>query len=409
MLVIMKVLQINALYGHGSTGTIVRDIEYLCELSGNECYVASPDPKVRKAKRSYLIGNGIDHKLHAIISRVHGKQAYYSHIPTHNLLQWIDKIMPDIVHLHNLHSNYINLNMLLKYLAKRDIRTVYTFHDCWLFTGGCFHYASVECKKWQTDCSHCPKKYSDTPAFLSKKSAEILADRKQYVNAIPRLTIIGASEWVANECKHSVLFSCNIGYIHNGFDLDIFKPTASDLRKRYGLEGKYVLLGSAMKWYNPLNTDTYKYFVSNMSEDMVLVLFGCSTIHRKLIKNVIEIGFIYEPKEMAALYSMADIFVNCTREDTLPGVNLECQATGTPVVTYDATGCKETISDHCGRAVKTGDYEALYEAVLEIRSIGKPALSEKCIAWIRDNFEKGNSYQQYIDLYKHIYKDKLED
>lgn len=405
----MKILQINAVYGHGSTGTIVRNIEYLCELSGNECYIASPDPKVREAKRGYRIGNTFDHKLHACISRIHGKQAYYSHIPTHNLIQWIDKIKPDIVHLHNLHSNYINLNMFLKYIAIRNIRTVYTFHDCWLFTGGCYHFASVGCEKWRTNCNHCPKKYSDTPAFLSKKSAQILADRKRYVNAIPQLTIIGASEWIANECKRSILSRCNISYIHNGFDLNIFRPTASDLRKHYSIEGKYVLLGSAGKWYDPLNIETYKYFVSNMSEDMVLVLFGCSILHKHPIKNVIEIGYITEPKEMAALYSMADIFVNCTREDTLPGVNIECQAAGTPVVTYDATGCKETINDHCGRVVKTGDYEALYKAVLEIRAIGKSALSEKCIAWIKDNFDMNNSYQKYIDLYKYISKEKLED
>lgn len=127
----MKVLQINAVYGQGSTGTIVHDIENLCEKSGIECYVASPDPKVQEAKRGYVIGNILDHKLHAFLSRIHGKQAYYSHIPTRNLLHWIDFINPDIVHLHNLHSNFIHLNMLLQYLSKRDIKTIITLHDCW--------------------------------------------------------------------------------------------------------------------------------------------------------------------------------------------------------------------------------------------------------------------------------------
>lgn len=130
----MKVLQINAVYGHGSTGTIVRDVEQLCEQSDIECYVASPDIKVRDAKRGYVIGNALDHKLHALMSRIHGKQAYFSHIPTKNLLHWMDKVRPDIVHLHNLHSNYINLNMLLDYLAKKDIRTIIT-----LLTAGSIH------------------------------------------------------------------------------------------------------------------------------------------------------------------------------------------------------------------------------------------------------------------------------
>lgn len=395
----MRILEINAVYGHGSTGTIVRDIEHLCFDSGIECYVASPDPKVREAKHGYVIGNTLDHKLHALLSRIHGKQAYFSHIPTRNLLRWMDKIKPDIVHLHNLHSNYIHLNMLLRYLAEKDIRTIISLHDCWFFTGGCSHYISTGCDKWLSTCSVCPRKNMDTPAYLSKSSFQMLADRKKYINAIPRVTIIGASEWVANECKRSVLSSCDIRYIHNGFNLDIFKPTESNIRKQYGLEGKYVILAPGGKWYLPVNKATLDYFIANMTNDMVLVLFGCSTFHDNLPENVKEIGYIKNPKEMAALYSMADIFVNCTREDTLPGVNLECQASGTPIVSYDASGCKETVNGICGKCVSVGDYKALYQAVLEIRSIGKSAIQEQCIRWIRDNFEIKDAYKKYINLF----------
>ena len=395
----MRILQINAVYGQGSTGTIVRDIEHLCFDSGIECYVASPDPKVREAKHGYVIGNTLDHKLHALLSRIHGKQAYFSHIPTRNLLRWMDEIKPDIVHLHNLHSNYIHLNILLQYLAEKDIRTIITLHDCWFFTGGCSHYISTGCDQWLSTCSKCPRKNMDTPACLSKSSFQMLADRKKCINAIPRVTIIGASEWIANECKRSVLSNCDIRYIHNGFNLDIFKPTESIIRKQHGLEGKYVILAPAGKWYLPVNKPTLDYFLANMADDMVLVLFGCSTFHDGLPDNVREIGYIKNPKEMAALYSMADIFVNCTREDTLPGVNLECQAAGTPVVSYDATGCKETVNGICGKSVSVGDYKALYKAVLEIRSIGKSAIQEQCIRWIRDNFEIKDAYKKYINLF----------
>lgn len=227
----------------------------------------------------------------------------------------------------------------------------------------------------------------------------MLADRKKCINAISRVTIIGASEWIANECKRSVLSNCDIRYIHNGFNLDIFKPTESIIRKQHGLEGKYVILAPAGKWYLPVNKVTLDYFLANMADDMVLVLFGCSTFHDSLPHNVREIGYIKNPKEMAALYSMADIFVNCTREDTLPGVNLECQAAGTPVVSYDATGCKETVNGICGKSVSVGDYKALYKAVLEIRSIGKSAIQEQCIRWIRDNFEIKDAYKKYINLF----------
>ena len=241
----MRVLQINAVYGQGSTGTIVRDIEYLCEQSGIECYVASPDVKVRNAKRGYVIGNIFDHKLHALLSRIHGKQAYFSHLPTWNLLHWMSEIKPDIVHLHNLHSNYIHLNILLHYLAKRNIKTVITLHDCWFYTGGCFHYTATDCNKWMTNCRNCPKSKQDTPAMFTKHSAQVLADRKKFLLAIPNLYVTGVSEWMAHEPLKSFLKDIPNYVIRNGVDLEIFKPTFSDIRKRIGLENKYIILGPA--------------------------------------------------------------------------------------------------------------------------------------------------------------------
>ena len=398
----MRVLQINAVYGHGSTGVIVHDIEELCEQSGIESYVASPDKAVVGAKHGYVIGNVVDHKLHALFARIYGKQSYYSHRATNKLIKWMASIKPDIVHVHNLHSNYINLNMLLRYLASNDIRTIITLHDCWYFTGGCSHYTSAGCEKWITNCDNCPRKKEDTPALFRKRSSQMLMDRKKYINAIPHLTIIGVSKWIANECRRSVLANCDIRYIHNGFNLDIFKPTQSDIRKIMGIEDKYVLLAPASKWYQSINKTTLDYFLANMFDDMVIVLFGCKSGSKDISNKVKEIGYINNPHDMAALYSMADVFVNCTREDTLPGINLECQATGTPVVTYNAAGCQETIDEHCGRSVMVGDYVQLFNAVLEIRSIGKSLLSSKCVGWIRENFELKNSYQKYLELYKNV-------
>ncbi len=395
----MRVLEINAVYGHRSTGTIVRNIEQLCWQSGIECFIATPDKTVLKAKNGYVIGNVFDHKLHAFFCRINGRQAYFSRLATRKLLNHIDKIQPDIVHMHNLHNNYIHLNMLLKYLAKKDIRTVITMHDCWFFTGGCFHFAAAGCDKWTKSCGSCPKKKTDTPAYFCDYSSKILADRKKYLTAIPRLTIVGASEWVANECRKSVLKDCDIRFIHNGFDLTVFKPTPSEFRKELGIEGKFVILAPASKWYSAVNKLTFDYFVSHLEPDMVMVLFGCSSLRSDLPDNVKEVGYIRDPHRMVALYSMADVFVNCTREDTFPGVNLECQACGTPVVTYDATGCKETVDGECGIAVKTGDYEALFEAMMKTRQSGDINM-DNCLKRVRDNFEIQGQYRKYIDLFK---------
>lgn len=402
----MKVLQINAVYGNLSTGTIMKQIQDCSSHNGIDAYVAFPKGLGVADRHSFEIGNVLDHKLHAALSRVAGKQAYYSRCATKELLKYLDKLQPDIVHLHNLHSNYIHLNMLLEYLAKHDIVTIITMHDCWYFTGGCFHYANAGCDRWQHGCGNCPKQKLDTPALLYDASASILKDRAKYLNAIPRLCIVGCSEWVSNECGKSILKGNDIRTIHNGFNLDIFHPVESDCRKRLGIEGKFVILGPAGKWMSAVNKPTYDYFVKNMTDDTVLVLFGCRDTEGKCPSNVRRIGFIRDPHEMAEVYSMADVMVNCSREDTLSSLNLEAQACGTPVVTYEATGSKETVDGKCGFAVGTGNPQALFEAAMQVKKLGKSSLTGQCVERMQNEFELQANFEKYIELYTSLLNGK---
>lgn len=399
----MKVLQINAVYGHGSTGVITKAIQQCCLDSGIDAYVAFSKEQGVPNDHTYEIGSTLGHKIHAFLRRVSGKQAYFSHCSTKGLLRFIDELQPDIVHLHNLHSNYIHLNMLLRYLAEKDIATVITMHDCWYFTGGCMHYASVDCQRWQTGCGNCPVRKSLSSCFFDC-TASVLKDREKYLNAIPRLTLVGASEWIANEARKSVLKEKDICSIHNGFDLTVFKPTQSDRRKQLGIDERFVILGPANKWLLPINRPTLDYFIKNMKVDMVLVLFGNPNKNDSLPKQVIQLGYTSSRLEMAELYSMADIFVNCSREDTLSSLNLECQACGTPVVTYEATGSKETVDGKCGFAVSTGDYEGLWDKMLEIKENREKNYSSQCIEWVSSHFEMKRNYERYIELYNTITK-----
>ena len=271
----MKVIQINAIYGSKSTGTIVREIQSCCREYGIECYVAysiadRPDSKV---PNGYHIGNKLTVKWHALLSRVFGKQAYFNRFTTWLLIKWMGRIHPDIVHLHNVHSNYLHLNGLLRYLAKHDIATVITMHDCWYYTGGCTHYTSVVCQRWQFGCGNCPI-WRNIPSWFRDTTQAVLKDRSKYLNAIPRLTLVGASEWIANETKKSVLKNNDIFFIHNGFDLDILRPVSSTKKDTLGISNRFVILGPADKWLLPINKATLDYFISNMTNDMVMVLFG---------------------------------------------------------------------------------------------------------------------------------------
>lgn len=401
----MRVLHINAVYGQGSTGVIVQDIHNMALQNGIDSYVAyaHPNRKVDE-KNTYIIGNKFDHKLHAMLSRINGRQAYFSRIPTKRLLRKIDELKPNIVHLHNLHSNYINLNMLLQYLADKHISTVITLHDCWFFTGGCFHYTKVNCCKWLTTCGKCPKKKVDTPAYILDKSKFILEDRKKYLSQIEDLTVVGVSEWITQEAKKSFLNNAKLLTIYNGVDLEFFKPVKSNFREQYNLENKFLILGMANKWFEPANAELLKTFSERIDEDSVLIIIGGTKEQReRLSSKVIGIPYVTNREELREIYSACDVFVNCTREDTLGSVNIEAQACGTPVIVFSNTGTKETIDSVSGYCVPDGNVECMLEMVQNVKENGKAHYSDICQRYVHGKFERNTNYAKYMQLYKKLY------
>ena len=399
----MKVMQINAVYGVGSTGVIVEDLHNLSLENGIDSYVSysTTNKNPDEIKNGYIIGGTLGKKIHAVLSRVGGKQAYFSSFATKKLIKHIENVNPDIVHLHNLHSNFVNLNMLLKSLGKKDISTVITLHDCWFYTGGCFHYTSVGCSKWKESCGNCPKKMQDTPALLKDNSAKILADRKKYFAKIKNLSVVGVSQWIANEGEKTIFKGRNVSDIYNGIDTEFFVPTPSDFRKKYGLEDKFLILAPASKWLKPINKETFETVSNNLPSDCIIVMLGCTESQKiGLPPNVLALDYIKDRDELKKVYSACDVFANCTREESLSLVNVEAQSCGTPVVTYGNTGVQETVNNKCSFSVESGNEKNFLEAILKIKEIGKENFSEDCIKWVKQRFDRDENYRKYIELYK---------
>ena len=401
----MKVMQINAVYGVGSTGVIVEDLHNLSFKNGIDSYVSysTTNKNPDEIKNGYVIGDTFGKKIHALLSRIGGKQAYFSSFATKKLIKHIENVKPDIVHLHNLHSNYVNLNRLLDYLGEREIKTVVTLHDCWFYTGGCFHYTAVGCDKWQKSCGNCPKKNQDTPALLKDNSAKILADRKKYFGKMKNLTMTGVSGWMTDEGEKTVFKGKKTEVIYNGIDTEFFVPTPSDFRKKHKLEDKFLILALANKWFRPINKKTFDYVCENLPDDSVIVMLGCTESQRQgLPANVLPLDFIKDRDELRKVYSACDVFANCTREESFSLVNVEAQSCGTPVVTYRNTGAQETVDNKCSFSIENGNEKEFFEAIMKIKELGKKELSNDCVKWVKENFDRDENYMKYIELYKAI-------
>ena len=336
-------------------------------------------------------------KIHAFLSHLTGKQAYFSKHRTKKLLKRLDEIMPDVVHLHNLHHNYVNLNMLLSYLGEKNIKTVLTLHDCWFFTGKCTHYAQIGCEKWKQGCGDCPLLESDNKSWFFDRTDKIWKDKKKYFERIDKLEVVGVSKWISEQARKSFLKCGSITTIHNGIDIRTFIPEGEDLRKKLGLEDKFVILGMANKWLNKLNEGIFEQIEKCFGDACCILLVGVKEVKKG---NVICLDYVKSRDDLAKIYRTADVFVNVTHADSLPTVNLEAMACGVPVVTYDVCGSTETITEKTGIAVQENDTEKLIDAINEIKMMGMRTFSYECRDHILKNYNADLSYEKYINIYE---------
>lgn len=398
--IMIKVLQINACDSTASTGTVMRDIQDVCLHSGLECHIAYAITERSKHDilDGYHIGTWLDHKMHALLSRIIKRQGAASTLPTLHLIRHIDRIKPDVIHLHNLHSNYINLNLLLKAIAKRDIATVITLHDSWFLTGGCYLPELLKCRGWEEGCRSCK--------HLSN-ARRVFEDREKYFGAIPRLAVVGVSDWMSAEAARSFLKGRPIATVRNGVRTDVFRPLTPEGRSRvrssYGIkDGEYIILGPASKWLQATNRKGLETIVKSLKADERLFLYGCTPRQMKSTHNekITLIPFTPHKPLLATIYSMADLFINCTHMDTCSFINIESQACGTPVITFDNTGAAETVDGKCGFRVRTDDYEAMAQEIERIRKMGIDA--EAPSQWVQDRFSMVKNYREYVEIYKKV-------
>lgn len=398
----MKVLLINAVNGIRSTGRMCSEISEHLNDTGNEYYIAHSLGD--SSKNSYKIGSKIDRKVHATLSRVFGLQAYFSYNSTIKLLEYIDQVAPDIVHLHNLHSNYINLRILTQYLAAKNIPTVLTLHDCWFYTGKCTHYTVDDCYKWQTGCGSCPRLQKDNPSSFLDRTNKMYNDKKEWFGNIPRLAVIGVSDWITGEANKSLLSTAKIiRRIYNWIDLDIFKSLQTHtLQRQLNLEGKFIVLGVASEWSDEKGLNYFLELANLIPSDMIIILIGKMKNIDDLPQNILHIKETHNAAELAGYYALADVFLNLSLEESFGKVTAEALACGTPTIAVDSTANSELIGEGCGYLMNSIELPVLMDLVEKVRINTKQSYSIQCVEYVRNNFDKSDRLNDHMKLYRQL-------
>ncbi len=400
----MKILQINTTCGRGSTGKIAVGISRLLCREGAEsrilyCTGQSDEPE------SVLCSSPRYVKTQALRARLLGNWGFNSAAPTKRMIAEIERFEPDIVHLHNIHGHDCDLARLFTYFREHRTRLVWTFHDCWAFTGYCPHFTMAGCDAWLRGCGECPQKREFS--WLLDRSHTLL-ERKKTLFCGQDLTVVTPSHWLAELTERSILAGTPTRVIPNGIDLSIFRPTKSDFRERHGLADKRILLAVAFGWGVRKGLDILLDIARRLPPDCQLVLVGTTdAIDRTLPDHVLSIHRTQDQHELAAIYSAADVLLNPTREENYPTVHLEALACGTPVVTFRTGGAPEMLDDTCGMTVPVNDAEALLAAALQVSDLhrtaspGAPFTANACLAASRD-FDANGRFADYIALYREL-------
>ncbi len=403
----MRIIQINATYGYGSTGHIVEDLHNALLVAGHESYVfwaSKCSESGKRDSRVTRIGNTLGHKIHALQWRICNNQGWNSFFSTRSLCRRLKELNPDIVHLHNLHSNYVNLGVLLDFLAEEKIAVAVTLHDCWLFTGHCMHFMQYgNCGKWrENQCKDCP-------AFDMKSKKETVTSlfcrKSELFSKVDTLGVIGVSDWILNCGRESLLQNAKLyRRIYNWIDGEIFAPRfgAAGVREKLGIKpGQHLILGVSQGWSEEKGIHEFQYLSEQLSDRAIVVLVGDPCGH-KSTGNLRLIGFTDSASELAELYSAADVFVNPSRMETFGKVTAEALSCGTPVVAYNNTGTAELVNDTVGLLVPDGDMEAMYSAVCNILRNGKRCYSAQCREYATSRFSKEALLSQYISFYQEL-------
>ena len=354
---------VNVVCGIRSTGRICTDLAVALEAQGHEVKIAYGRENVPEQFQKYAIriGSDLDVKLHGLKARVLDGCGFGSKRATKQFIRWVREYDPDVIHLHNIHGYYVNIEVLFNYLRNCGKRIIWTLHDSWAFTGHTPYCDAKGCEKWKTGCGKCPglKEY---PRSYIDNSKGNWRKKRSIMLGIPNMTIVTPSRWLEGLVKESFLCEYPVIVIHNGIDTNQFYPMESDFKKIHQIDDKYMLLGVSTSWNEMKGLSDYYKLAEKLGEEYKVVLVGLSKDQLTTVSGrILGIERTNSVRELAQIYSAADLFLNLSYCENYPTVNLEAIACGTDVLTYDAGGSKESAFN--GIVVRRGDLDAVIDAI----------------------------------------------
>ena len=396
----MKIVELNITNRIGSTGRIVRDLADCFEVNGHSTFIVSGYSIGEKKDCEYTLFNDypLDDRVNTFINRVIGTTGYRHKKRTEEALEWIDTKKPDLIHLHNIHGDWINIPMLFDYLEQKKLPVIWTLHDCWAFTGRCSHFELNGCEKWREGCYDCNYKKVYPFTYFVDKSKKMWRDKFDIFCKTEDMILVCPSKWLAGYVKQSFLKKYDVNVINNGINTDVFNYRVPDV-----ISGERIILAVANSWSATKGLDDLIKLADIIDKKKYrIVAVGLNERQMKEVPDSIcKYKRTNSAEGLANLYRDAFVYVNFTYQDNFPTTNLESLCCGCPVVTYDTGGSPESLCVVDGYVVPKGNFRKAYEIIDsmgERLEADRALRSEKAVAL----FSSAVSCRAYAELISRI-------
>lgn len=389
----VKVVQIST-FSYKAAGNIMMNLHRAMMKNGIDSYVVWGRGRKSENDHEYFMDDSWGVKLHGVYTRITDKTGFASTLSTRKLLHWLDEIEPDIIHLHCIHGYFINISLLFTYIKEKNIKVIWTQHDCWAFTGHCAYFDACGCEKWKTGCHDCEQLMTYPASRLMDNSKWNWETKKELFTGAD-VTVVTPCEWLSKLVEMSFLGKYPIHVIYNGIDTNVFKPIKSYFKEKNEIGAKKMILGVASEWTARKGLRDFIELDEMLDKkEYVIVVVGVSKKQAEnLPKDIIALNRTSNVKELVEIYSAADVYFNPTYEDNFPTTNLEATACGTPVITYDTGGSPESVDSRA--VVQKGNLNRVKDIICSELQIFKPRL--------RDEMKAENMVAEYIQLYRDVY------
>ena len=396
----MRILMINATYPFGSTGKIVKALEDYYNEIGYETFILYGQGE-KSDNQHIRVSNDLLIKLQSLRTRLTGIMYGGCFISTNIIIKYIKKIRPDIVHLHCLNSNFVNIYRLIIWLKSNNIPTVLTNHAEFMYTANCGY--SFDCNKFQSGCGSCPYLKTATKTWFFDSTKKSWNMMRNAFSGFNKLIVTNVSPWLTERASTSAILKNFDHYtVLNGVDTEIFYYQNNYNRKKF----KTVLHVTSK--FSDLKDDRKggRYIIELAKnferQNVTFLVAGNYTENMNLPKNIKLLGNIDNQENLAQLYSFADLVVITSKKETFSMITAESLCCGTPVVGFKA-GAPELIAiPEYSNFVEYGDVESLYNVTEKwlSSSFDKAVISK--IA--KKKYSKNRMANDYIEVYNKCLK-----